>query len=104
MTWYRFEQYGKIEVTVFDLDGSLARTGAKGTRFFRRQLEEHPDPKGLVQDALQRMREVRRRWPRKEWPQPYGLRLEEQEIVLPALLLAAGRPDDEVERVVKQAR
>ena len=43
MTWYPFEQYGKIEVTVFDLDGSLARTGAKGTCLFCCQLEEHPD-------------------------------------------------------------
>jgi hypothetical protein len=101
MDWYSFEKHGRIEVTVFDFEDVHARTGAKGTRFFRDQFDRHPDPKKLVREALRRMPEVRRRWPRKEWPQPYGLRADEDEIVLPALLLAAERPDDEVERVVK---
>jgi hypothetical protein len=104
MAWYRFEKHGRVEVTIFEFDDVRARAGARATRFFRDQLDVHPDAQKLVREALALMPEVRRRWPRKVWPQPYGLRRneEEEEIVLPAMMLAAGRSDDEVERVVRR--
>jgi hypothetical protein len=103
MSWYRFERHGRAEVTVFDLGGVRARTGAKGTRRFRQELAAGEAPaRRLVDEALRRMPEVRRRWPWKDWPRPAGYDpAEEHEIVLPAFLLAAGESVESVDGVVR---
>jgi hypothetical protein len=102
-SWYRFEPSGRTVVTIFDLDGVRARAGARATRFFQSEVEQKADAREIVSETLRRMPQVRARWPRAQWPQPYGLQAEEEEIVLPALMLGAGRSDDEVERVVRCA-
>jgi hypothetical protein len=99
--WYRFERDRRATVTRFTLGGIRARTGAKGTRFFERHIVGRSDAKQVVLDALGRMDYVRTRWPREKWPQPTGLEKGEAEIVLPALMLAAGRSEAEVDRVVE---
>ena len=87
VSWYRFEPHGKTEVTIFTLEAGLARTGARGTCFFKGEVLKAPDPKRVVEDALALMP----RWPTGKWPRPAGLRPVEQAIVLPALEQALGR-------------
>ncbi|MGH3020329.1 MAG: hypothetical protein ACRDNR_09235 [Gaiellaceae bacterium] len=99
--WYRFESHGNAEVTVFTLDGEQARTGARGTRFFKKHIAPRADAEEVVVEALRRMRDVRKEWPREAWPQPAGLQANEHEIVLPALLLATGWSTAEVARIVQ---
>lgn len=100
--WYRFEQHGRATVTVFDFGDVQARTGAKGTRFFKKVLESNTDPRRVAEEALRRMDEVRRRWPWPDWPKPAGLQSHEQEIVLPAFLLATGEDPERVDKLVRR--
>ena len=102
--WYRFEPHGDTEVTVFTFDRGQARTGARGTRFFKKHIVGRADAEEVVVEALRRMRDVRKKWPREDWPQPAGLQANEHEIVLPALLLAAGWSTEEVARIVESGR
>ncbi len=85
--------------TVFRFGRVDARTGAKGTRFFKKLLEERPgEARSIAEEALRCMPHVRSRWPRSSWPQPAGLQPHELEIVLPAFLLATGMSDDDFDR------
>lgn len=99
--WFRYEQDRRAEVTVFSFGAVRARTGAKGTRFFKKHVEMRADARAVVSDALDRMPSVRARWPQQTWPRPSGLQPDEHEIVLPALMLAAGRSEDEVDRIAR---
>jgi hypothetical protein len=36
--WYRFESDRRAEITVFTLEGTQARAGAKATRFFKKHV------------------------------------------------------------------
>jgi hypothetical protein len=103
-SWYHFEPHGRTEVTVFVLDGKQARTGARGTRFFKKHVADGANARKVVRDALARMPSVRVDWPQSAWPQPAGLEGYEDEIVLPALMLAAGWSKAAVDRVVQSGR
>ncbi len=99
--WYRFETDRRAEVTLFTVDRRQARAGAKATRFFKKHVAARTDAKSIVLDALDRMPNIRARWPHAVWPKPTGLEAPEDELVLPALMLAAGRSEEEVERIVR---
>jgi hypothetical protein len=104
-TWYRFEMHGRIPVTLFVLDGMNARAGGAGTKRFREELSNgHPDPQDLVRRAIALMPEVRRRWPWPDVPRPAGLRDDEREVTVEALLLAAGHEASEVPRLAARYR
>ena len=96
---YRFEQHGRAEVTIFRIARVDARAGAKATRYFKRLLtlgEEHA--LRVASEALRQLPAARARWPK--WSRPAGLQAHEEELILPAFLLADGRSVEQVEQVV----
>jgi hypothetical protein len=96
---YRFETHGRAEVTILSLEGVEARAGAKSTRYFRKLLtlgEDHALQ--VAREALRRLPEARTRWP--TWSRPAGLQPHEQELILPAFLLADGRSVEQVDQIV----
>ena len=104
-TWYRFDTHRRTPVTLFVLDGMNARAGGAGTKRFREELDNgHPDPEDLVRRAIALMPEVRRRWPWPDVPRPTGLRDDEREVTVEALLLAAGHEASEVPRLAARYR
>jgi hypothetical protein len=88
MDWYRFELHGNTEVTIFVLDRGPARTGARGTRFFKSKVVGLPDAKAVVERAA----ELMANWPPGTWPRPAGIQQHEHAIVLAALQQAMGSP------------
>jgi len=106
--WYEFAMSGNTEVTLLSIDGVIARAGGKATKFLRRAIaSDETAALALAREGLRRMPEARRHWPRPErgqpkglrtWGQPKGLRSgQEEELILPALLLASGKTFAEVE-------
>jgi hypothetical protein len=96
---YRFEMHGRAEVTIFSIDGIEARAGAKSTRYFKRLLglgEDHAIR--VTSEALRRLPEARQRWPK--WSRPAGLRPDEEELILPAYLLADGKSPEQIDAIV----
>jgi hypothetical protein len=102
---FRYEAYGRSEVTVFDFGDRLARTGRKRDEVLPRASGVGSSgPCRTSTAALDRLPEVRKRWPWPDWPKPAGLQPNEEEIVYPAFLLAAGRSVETVDQVVRKGR
>ena len=98
---YRFEQHGRAEVTIFSIAGVEARAGAKSTRYFRKLLAHGEDHAlKVTREALRRLPEARQRWPK--WSRPAGLQSHEEELILPAFLLADGKTVEQVDAIVAQ--
>ena len=98
-SWYSFEPHGRTLVTlVTTADGRRGLIGARGTRYFKKHIQGREDAREVVGRALDRMPYVSSRW--RKWPSAPRRKDDDAEpITLPALMLATGRSEDEIDRL-----